>query len=609
MIIKIIRFLVVCNVALSGYTLQAQPKLAAKHQPVSENLLKGAENTVFPILTEKNEGKGKWRHYQKGCYGNKENRRDLRVKHPSYDKGTGAIRIGVFEPHQPTEWLIDLKNCAKTANKTKFSIKDFIQYGKISVLPNTFYTFSVRALTTNVKPSNSLNLSITELKEGNVHQAYSISKENSWEELVLFFKTGSKDTHVQLTISAFPQVDGSETPIYVDDLYFGKGIGFRDHPIAKTPFQGARVRVDSLSNIEVYLDGKWEPYFPIGIYGANKQIDLDLKTPNQQSLYQNLGFDMLMRAEGGYYEKAVALGIPWINIDITSYLYPIRSNKVNIQDFQPLIDYLNKLDPKHIFAFYHDNEKTRTAYNKKAVLYSLLHEKFPEIPIYALNGTYGNTPRWNKSDNSKANIDITGTYLGHSSGVQKMGEMATIPLNFITLDQQSNQTVPPSFAQINSASTLWRPRVYSAIAHGAKGIAYYKDCFDCEEVNQMPINELPWINDVIDVKKEIQMLLPVIREPHWTSWKVSLIDAEGNAINNPTVDFGTRNYKGNAYIIISNFNPDKTQTINFKFSNTDFNGCEVYDFFEGVDLGLIHNKKLKVEITRGGSKVLKIIRR
>jgi hypothetical protein len=151
-------------------------------------------------------------------------------------------------------------------------------------------------------------------------------------------------------------------------------------------------------------------------------------------------------------------------------------------------------------------------------------------PIYQLNGQEGIARKFNS--NRAYMADITGNYVGIGSD------------GFILLDNYQNQRMPVVIAQMNIGMELqFRPILYSAIAHGAKGMGYYWDHYAVPEER---VENQPWWNDLPNIRREIDALMPLIVQPHWTTWT---IDASTSAL----IDYGTRMMDGKGYLIAANY--------------------------------------------------------
>jgi hypothetical protein len=88
--------------------------------------------------------------------------------------------------------------------------------------------------------------------------------------------------------------------------------------------------------------------------------------------------------------------------------------------------------------------------------------------------------------------------------------------------------------------------------------------------------------------------MPVIRMPHWTSWSLSS--------NNPLIDFGTRDYEEQGYVIVTN-EQESAQTVTFTISGLSYTPQVARDFFTYETEAEISSSQFAVTIPAYGSKV------
>jgi len=82
------------------------------------------------------------------------------------------------------------------------------------------------------------------------------------------------------------------------------------------------------------------------------------------------------------------------------------------------------------------------------------------------------------------------------------------------------------FAKTANGPGDMRLRLYNAILLGAKAMGYWRDCYgSCAEKYQKsvgPVDRKPWWPDFPNLRREVDQLLPIIRQPHGTPWTVSV---------------------------------------------------------------------------------------
>jgi hypothetical protein len=78
---------------------------------------------------------------------------------------------------------------------------------------------------------------------------------------------------------------------------------------------------------------------------------------------------------------------------------------------------------------------------------------------------------------------------------------------------------------------------------GGKGIAWYRDGSGVDSVRP-DITTLPMWSEIPKIRSEIDALLPLLREKHWTPWRAT--------INNKYILIDTRDYAGHGHILLQN---------------------------------------------------------
>ncbi|RQV99196.1 hypothetical protein EH221_00565, partial [bacterium] len=77
-------------------------------------------------------------------------------------------------------------------------------------------------------------------------------------------------------------------------------------------------------------------------------------------------------------------------------------------------------------------------------------------------------------------------------------------------------------------------------------------------------------NDLPNIRNEIDQMLPIIREKHWTEW--------GIASTNSKIYFGTRDFNDKGYLFVAN-EEESTQIVTFTLSNFPYIPTQVIDYF------------------------------
>jgi len=414
---------------------------------------------------------------------------------------------------------------------------------------------------------------------------------SSWQEIATaitmpdedYFKghntEGKQINRVVLQIGMQEEVDGTPRTAWIDDIYFGRGLSLEQPQTEKVPFVGTRTSVDQLGNITVFRDDSqsFEPFFPIGIYGHNHE-DRDWKGYSEQGFNTYMWATLAMGSEGqGSVKRAADAGM-MSGLDINKYVdgdfcdSACRDQRlVELED--RIVAIHGGLDDDLLF-YYWDNEHVHGDWAwPEMVSDTVRGADHGQHPIYQLNGQTGVARAYNNG--TPALADITGTYIGNSTGDPE------VPTNnFVILDNIEGQQMPVVIAQINRAEYSgdidgdgnpfgaldlmhfadlrasiemdFRPRVFAAIAHGARGVAYFKDSYGngIETPADLPVEDTAWWNDLPEIRAEIDDRMDLIQQPHWTEWSAtSDVPPEEERL----FDFGTRELDGEGYIIMANF--------------------------------------------------------
>ena len=166
-----------------------------------------------------------------------------------------------------------------------------VQSVPVAITPGTTYTFSAYMLIekipslahcTGVAMDSSL-VWLRRVSSGH----YGASRTGEWQEIAYFYTAQPGETLFMLVCGRYddPYNPNSDSPIWLDDAYFGEGQSLEQPPSPKRAFEGSQVRVDALGNIDVNREGTWEPFFPFGIYQAAGQ---------SLAKYSEQGFNCIM---------------------------------------------------------------------------------------------------------------------------------------------------------------------------------------------------------------------------------------------------------------------------------------------------------------------------
>ncbi len=403
----------------------------------------------------------------------------------------------------------------------------------VSMEPNKFYTFSIYARS-DVYPLPTLEI-FASFNGKNLHSTkWSPSKVNEWQECVMFFEnTTSSTATLELKIFFSTSCKGIPAAIWVDDAYFGEGKSFEQPPSSKRAFNGSAVRIDTLGNIELNKNGNWTPFFPLSILGNFSATDLQK--------YSNQGWNTFGWAYGASVLDTAKIAVSEFNPDGMMVGVQIAQyTDDRFEDYADTAMWETKLQsvvtsPNNdkLLWYYWDNENSDDEWDIPKTVINKIRELDPNHPVFSIQGALGVAPKYTVLDSSMS--DIVAAYIG--------GQDALIVTSYtdglFILDNIENQKSPASVIQINmNTGLLFRPLVYAGIIMGGRALNFWRD-----DTSGSVENEL-WWNDFPNIVREIKAMMPIIREPHWTSWSV-----EHNGSDDLVV--GTRTY-WDGYIIAAN---------------------------------------------------------
>jgi hypothetical protein len=426
----------------------------------------------------------------------------------------------------------------------------------------------------------------------------STSSANQWQECVSIFRSQIGDSFVTVKFELqFQPLDAPSGVLWADEFYLGEGIGFNEQPSPKKKFDGTMTRIDSLGNIEVLTNNQWEPFFPIGIYS-------DWLRP-EWSIYSRQGFNTVMWATNLSSISRAKTANMFSGLDLSEFLMSGVGDGTNYGNSNKLRQTLEEIKTNSpnmdgLLWYYWDNENAYDEWKVPLELTNLV--KGLDVnssgkrmhPIYALQGNEGLARRY--QNDFVQMTDVVGAYVtADTPSLNSEKDRGSFSL--ILLDHLQKQTNPVVIAQINHGVGLaFRARVYSALAHGAKGFAFWKDAYQSTTSSfAIDILNEPWWGDLPNIKNEIDLLLPILRQPHWTQWTVTS--------NTDRIDFGTRDYNGKAFLIVSNEQSEDlmvTLTLsNFK----SYSPKSIINFFSNQKESPILQSQFTLKIPRYGTGV------
>jgi hypothetical protein len=503
----------------------------------------------------------------------------------SHDAGTGSYKMTV----------------AYSDDSAKYSyVNAVVDYGisnLVPVTPGKVYTLSCY-MRSNSYPSPLLRMSVKyyDANKNYIRPSYGSRQGNSkageWEEAIFLFRpTDGNTAYVEISFILMDIPENYSGTIWIDDIYLGEKIGFNESPALKKPFNGTRTRVDELGNVEILQDGVWETFFPISIYGGWDRSDW--------SFYSVAGFNTFAWApDKATVQRAKDAGL-MCNFDLSAYIVLRNDSRYNNL---PLLE--SKIQAikdaglmNNILFFYCDNEISYREWDSAVNVTNKVRELDRDAsgnlmhPIYSLQGNEGIARRY--SSDTAVIYDIIGDYVTFDAPTTYQEENRG-SLGLITLNNIQNQRAPTVMAQINNGVGMkFRGRVFGAIAHGAKGIGFWKDGGDLG-----PLENQPWWSDFPNIVSEIKQMMPLIREPHWTAWTVNC--------SSSLLEYGSRDHENRGYLIIAN-EQDTDITASFTVNGLPYSAVAVKDFFTGSVLAEVSNGQFTLTIPAYGSKVIELI--
>lgn len=428
------------------------------------------------------------------------------------------------------------------------------------------------------------------IKNSGVH-TLGVTQPNTWQEFAIQFQAPAEAASARIYGQMYRQhIEYSGGNIWFDDLYFGEGISYEQPPSAKKPFTGDKVRVDSLGNIEKNKDGVWQPFFPLCIYAIASRPDW--------TFYSEQGFNCNMWAGSASIVQRAKDATSSFNPDgmmsgfeLAGYIVPTHSNYNNIPFLEDRIVEIKQPGLEDsLLHYYWDNENAQhSEWNVPIAVTNKVRELNTGHPIYTLVAD-GLSRKYN---NDLIQLtDIVGHYVGND---KPRGATAISNSNNI-----EGQISPVVVAQINYfTGEKFKARLYAAIAKGAKALGIWKDDYNNTSSASDRIEETPWWDDFPNIRNEIDQMLPLIRQPHWTEWTISS--------SSQLIDLGTRDYQGDGYTIIANSEAsDVTTTLSI--TGLSYVPTTVRDYFSDANIATVQNSQFTITIPAYGTAVYRLSR-
>lgn len=476
---------------------------------------------------------------------------------------------------------------SKSANNWD-STDRVISTKKIPVEPGKSYKFKFK-LKTESWPPPTIHVG------GEVHDKnkrlfnqegsyFSNSKENEWEDNVALINIPN-DSKIKYFIPKFSMLPkyGRNADVWIDEISFSEINNEREYLGVKNDFNGSLTRVDKFGNIEIFRNGKWQSFFLFGIYTDKNRSDW--------RVYSNQGFNTNMWASSSSaIQRGKQAGL-YSNLQIGQYVVDVdwlpKNRSEKLKHLESTIKKIKSDGLMNEVIFYYiDNEFYDIPQELLDVTENISRLDKDKNnkrmhPIYMLNGAYGQARKYNNL------VDVTGTYVAF--------DRTDIPIveNFTGLQINENQKIPAVIAQINRGVGInFRSVLFGAIAKGAKGMGFWRD--GGSGVN---IENEPWWEDFPNIVSEINQMMPLIRESHFTDWFATC--------NNDELIFGSRNYNEKGHIIIANPTGNSIKA-SFTIENLNYEISNVKDYFSNSVISAPNKNVFTISIDARGTKIVRL---
>lgn len=424
------------------------------------------------------------------------------------------------------------------------------------------------------------------------------TKDDEWQECALpvFIPEGVAFVRVQVFKTESTKPGGQ---VWADDFYLGEGFGLQQPPSPKRGFAGEHVRIDALGNFKIKRKGAWMPFFPLCMYSDNAR---------DMVVYSKQGWNVIIWTAAASQVRQAKEAASDFNPDgmmagfqISQYTFTSGWAYNSLKDLRTkLREIFDQGLDDNLLLYYWDNENNHDQWQVPVDVINTI--KTIDVnasgrrlhPIYALQGEF-NMARLHAA---KGLVDVSGTYVG--GGARATGGAGLGDDNgLLILDRLEQQVSPAAFAQFNGVNGPgdMRLRLYNSIIMGAKAMGYWRDCFNPECQKQAPsvgpVDEKPWWPDFPNLRREVDKLLPVIREPHWTAWQVK-VDVANN------VRIGTRDHNGEGYLILVN-QTTKPQSVTVSIKGLPYSAKEVRDYFGDAKVASVSDGSFALTLSKIGA--------
>lgn len=324
-----------------------------------------------------------------------------------------------------------------------------------------------------------------------------------------------------------------------------------------------------MGNFSVKKAGKWTPIIPKLISRGSVADDAYFKS--QLSQYKAHGFNgVIGMYDRSHVIKAFDAGLEYlVGMGASSNTQPNGkegpySSVVGdeITRMKDMHSYVKSKGKPYAFLFHYlDNENEKLQeYTFKQVWANYIDKNDKDgsgrraRPIFYLNGQFGVARMYNKDL-----MDMTGAYVGMgSAGSPAIGApKQTLGIMGVTQGEHASANIIQLQTYLGDK---FIPSLWFGIIQGGKVISVWRDGNGdgSNILEPKPFQEQVWAPEIKRIFKELDTIAPIIKRPHWTTWKANFTGSE-------YVNIGTRDYQNFSYLIISNHSDnDETITVNFE---------------------------------------------
>ena len=321
----------------------------------------------------------------------------------------------------------------------------------------------------------------------------------------------------------------------------------------KDTFESSTERIDGLGNIYTKSETAtvWKHIFPKMIYRGTGAVNT-ASLAEMCRRYKEYGFTGLMDVwTSTDAQTVIDAGLEHISINAFSGGQTLAYMQ-GIVDNASQWEYSPNQNNRHqnVLWYYIDNEVTFPGdYTYQVGMQTHIDALYLDPvtgkrrhPIYYLNGQIG-LPR--SYHNASRNVmDITGAYVpNYGYGLWQTPLVPTLLSEFMTQNQRAPATVIQLQAYLQDS---FIPALFYGIIQGGRAMSVWRDG-TISGGSMADFRDNVWADAFKnDVSPKIDQMLPLIEQPHFTSWK-----AWTNQF--PSVRIGTREMDGVGYLLLSSF--------------------------------------------------------